>query len=615
MKTIKSKIFVGVAFLFAVILVLSFIGIVFINRLAQASRGTIVDNYTTVDYTMNMLRSLADLHAQHLQIIANRTGTGFDSLAEASYQRHLEVFEKNLQLEANNLTEPGEVDLVHELQSNYRAYLNTFEKLHTGNAPTHNSGQEALEPLYLNVRATIEAIYRLNRDAILNKNSRAQQTAARVTSYMFVVAVASILATFSFVFTFPARIVKPITALTEKIKAISERHYDQQLEVNSRDEIGALAGAFNVMATRLKEYEVKHIDQILLEKKRMESLVQSLQDGVLVLDHDKKVVLANGTLLELTNLTAKDFESQYVPDLAARNDLIRTMIQPVMHADEEWSSNDGEPIRIVRHDQELFFKVETIAIRGFSETSQQEKVIGHLILLKNVTQYRLRDVAKTNLIATASHELKTPLSSINLSLKLLEDTRLGSLNEEQKNVVQSLRQQSNRLNRVVNELLNYSQIETGNIKLQIATVRPADVLDLAVTALLVLISEKKIQIETQMDEPLPDIQADLEKTVWVLVNLLSNAIRYSKEHDTITLSVTAQSAGVCFSVRDHGPGIPQGDQKKLFQRYVQVGQKLRQGWGLGLAISREFVQAQGGRIWVESEVGQGSAFSFVLPRT
>lgn len=474
--------------------------------------------------------------------------------------------------------------------------------------------QENLREKYLQVRSTVIDIYQLNMDAILKKTEIAEQTADRVTLYMTVVAALSILITISFILTFPAKVIKPIVVLTEKIRAISERDYNQQLAVESKDEIGKLAKAFNIMAARLKEYEEKHIDQILFEKKRMESLMESLQDGVLVLDEQRRIVLANPTVSELTHLKSEELLSLYAPDVAARNDLVREMIQPIMNAKPPGEAEEQNLIRIVKDNREMFFKLETSEIKIYSEVLRQERFIDYLILLRNVTHYQEHDTAKTNLLATVLHELKTPLSSINLSLKLLEDTRLGKLNEEQQNVVGSLRQQGNRLSRVIKELLEYSQIESGNIRLKFSPVRPDDVIDLAVSALMMLIGEKDIRLETDIEEGLPALHADIEKTVWVLVNILSNAIRYSKKGDTIKIGLKAQPEGVRFFVTDSGPGIAEEDQAKLFQRYVQVGQKSQQGWGLGLAISKEFVQAQGGKIWVESEVGRGSTFSFSLPR-
>jgi len=137
--------------------------------------------------------------------------------------------------------------------------------------------------------------------------------------------------------------------------------------------------------------------------------------------------------------------------------------------------------------------------------------------------------------------------------------------------------------------------------------------DYAATSLMIVLSEKKILLETEIEENLPPITADVEKTVWVLMNLLSNAIRYSKEGGKIILSAKLNGDSVKFSVEDFGPGIPNEDLEKLFKRFSQVGQRSKQGWGLGLAISKEFVQAQDGKIWVESQLGKGSIFSFSLP--
>lgn len=614
MKTIKSKIFTGLTFLFTVIFLLSLMGIIFVRQLSNQSRGTIVDNYSTVDYAVNMLRHLDDMYSWQRKNFDGGKSAAEDSLARSTYDLSRAEFEKNLQLETNNITEAGEGELVNELHAGYRNYLNTFEKLQPGRDLEPAVRESILREAYLEVRFSILEIYKMNMAAILDRNQQAQQTARDVTIYMSVIGFCSIVITLFFLFTFPGKIVKPVNALTEKIKAISERNYNQQLQIDSQDEIGELARAFNIMAARLHEYEEKHIDQLLFEKKRMESLVESLHDGVLVLDEQRRIVLANPTISELTHLKSEELLSLYAPDVAARNDLVREMIQPIMNAKPPGEGEDQNLIRIVKDNREMFFKLETSEIKIYSEALRQERFIGYLILLRNVTHYQERDTAKTNLLATVLHELKTPLSSINLSLKLLEDTRMGKLNEEQQNVVKSLRQQGNRLSRVIKELLEYSQIESGNIRLKFSPVRPDDVIDLAVSALMMLIGEKEIRLETDIEEGLPAIHADIEKTVWVLVNILSNAIRYSQKGDTIKIGLKAEPEGVRFFVSDGGPGIAEEDQAKLFQRYVQVGQKSQQGWGLGLAISKEFVQAQGGKIWVESAVGRGSTFSFVLPR-
>ncbi|HEY6435263.1 MAG TPA: ATP-binding protein, partial [Ignavibacteriaceae bacterium] len=337
----------------------------------------------------------------------------------------------------------------------------------------------------------------------------------------------------------------------------------------------------------------------------------NLEDGVLLIDENKNVVVVNNKILEITGLKESEIISHYLPDVAAHNDLVREIYKNTLGNNPE--SDSAKPLQIIFNNEEFFYKVEKEEIKTYSEFSRQETYIGHLILLKDITQFQIRDTAKTNLLATASHELKTPLSSINLSLKLLENKKLGELNKDQSEVINSLRQQSNRLSRVINELLDYSQIETGNIKLNFTWVKPEDVIELGVTALVMQAAEKNIHFETEIEENLPEVRADLEKVVFVFVNILNNAIRYSKQNDEIKFIANKGDGEVFFSIIDHGPGISKEDQEKLFQRFTQVGKKSGQGWGLGLAISKEFIQAQNGRIWIKSESGKGSTFIFTLP--
>jgi len=609
MKTIKSKISFGVIFLFAVILLLSVLGTLFINQLAQKSKGTIVDNYSSVDYTMSLTNSLDEMYTIQLQVLEKRKLE--DTILTTVYPRSKSLFENKLQLETNNITEIGEGELVNQLHSAYRDFINACERYKNRSLVT-KADLEIVREKYLSVKKSILGIYTLNMSAITHKTNDLQTTADNIIIYMSVVATLSILITLSFIFTFPTKIVEPIKELTEKIKSISEGNYDQKLELKSKDELGELANAFNTMAARLKLYDAKQIDRLLFEQKRLEAVVHSFEDGILFIDENRKVVLVNPIILQLTGLKEEDILHHYIPEIAGYNDLIKEIYKSVSL---KFSDSDVEikPLRIAHDGKEFFFNIETEEIISFAESEKKETFIGSLILLRNITKYQERDKAKTNLLATASHELKTPLSSINLSLKLLDDKRVGELNDEQKDIINSLRQHSNRLSRVINELLDYSQIETGNIRLKFSAVKPDIVLDIGVTALMMQVSEKNINLQTYVEEDLPEIQIDIEKLVFVFINILNNAIRYSKKGDDIIVEVKKALNDVEFSIKDNGPGISKEDKDKLFQRFTQVGSVNKQGWGLGLAISKEFVQAQGGRIWVESEAGKGSKFIFSLP--
>ena len=498
MKKLKSKITLGVLFLFLVIVLLSILGIFFTNKLAEETKGTIVNNYTSVEYSFQMLGSSENMYLLHHQQL--RTMTFDDSVLTGSIKNQKNIFEEKLNQETNNITEAGETELVKQLHKEYKDYQNIFLELKSEKSFNDDDFNQLYQQ-YVSLRSVITEIYNMNMFAIQKKSNDLQKIAGEITIYMSVVATASILIALFFILSFPSKIVGPIKDLTEKIKSISDRNYNQKLEVSSKDELGELASAFNIMAERLKLYEAKHIDQLLSEQRRMEALVHNLDDGVLLIDENKKVVLANKTILDITGLKENDIESHYMPDIAAQNDLVREVYKYTLNLDME--NNSVKPLRIVFNNEEFFYNIEKEEIKTYSELSHQETFIGYLILLKNITQFQARDTAKTNLLATVSHELKTPLSSINLSLKLLDDKRVGSLNEEQKEVINSLRQQSSRLSRVINELLDYSQIETGNIRLKFSVVKPDLVVDIGITALTMQLSEKNIDLQTNVEEYLP----------------------------------------------------------------------------------------------------------------
>jgi two-component system, NtrC family, sensor histidine kinase KinB len=607
MKKIRSKIFAGLVFLFAVIILLSVLGIVFINQLASASKGTLSDNYRSVEYTMKMLKSLDRMYDYKNGILSAGKENSAIEMNDKGYSSEKQEFINNFNAERKNVTETGEKEIVNELYTNYTGFLDLIEQ-----SPNNNISINARDSYYL-TRQSIVDIYNINMSAIQKINIKIEETAKRVSYWMILVGVLSIIITLSFIIKYPGSIVNPILELTDKIKAISIGNYDQQLKFSSNDELGDLALAFNIMAGRLKEYEENTLDTLLIEKKRLDAVIENLLDAVFILDENKVFLMANRGALNLTGLRKEDIAGKYAPDIAMRNDLLREMIKGlVKNGDNENKDDDEKPIKIIQNKKEYYFSREIIEIKTKPSGSDIERIIGYILLLKNITLFEERDVAKTNLIATVSHELKTPISSINLSLKLLEDNRIGELNDEQKNLIVSIRQQSVRLSKMVNELLDFSQTETGNIKLKISKVRPEDIIDLSVTAIMMLLSEKKIQINLNISNNLPDVKADLEKTVWVLVNLITNAMRYTAENGYIDLNAEINNDFVKFSVKDNGPGISKEDQEKIFKRFVQVGNK-NKGTGLGLAISKEFVQAQGGKISVESELGKGSSFSFFLP--
>jgi signal transduction histidine kinase len=199
-----------------------------------------------------------------------------------------------------------------------------------------------------------------------------------------------------------------------------------------------------------------------------------------------------------------------------------------------------------------------------------------------------------------------------MGVKLLQDNRVGELNTEQKNIVTTLFDEMGRISRITNELLDLSQVETGNIKLNIKKAHPKDIIPTAIEAVKFQAERKNVTVQVKIDSAIPEVLADFDKTAWVLVNYLTNAIRYSPENGSIIVKGLVVDKQVEFSVKDEGPGIEKKYMSRLFEKFYQVP-GTPSGTGLGLAISKEFIEAQQGSVSVTSEIGKGSSFSFTLP--
>ena len=302
--------------------------------------------------------------------------------------------------------------------------------------------------------------------------------------------------------------------------------------------------------------------------------------------------------------------------VAQENDLLREILRPleVQAAQREQAVADAPLLRIAQQGEEAFYRLAVQELVSFNEALDKNEFVGQILTLRNVSDYKKLDQVKSNFLATVSHELKTPLSSINLNTKLLQDERLPA--DERQRITGYIRQETQRLQRMVGELLDVSRLDAGTgIHLDVRPTSLAAVVGFATATVQPQLDDKHLPLVLQLAPDLPEVRADVEKTTWVLINLLANAIRYSPTGEALTVRAAAAGAFVQVSVLDRGPGIAAEHHERIFQRFAQLPDKAgyRGGSGLGLSIAREFITTQGGRLWVESELGSGSTFHFTLP--
>jgi PAS domain S-box-containing protein len=570
---IKTKLTLGVGLLFILIILLSVMATIYINALKSDTNNILIANYKSLQYSRNMLVALED-----------------------SDPEDLNKFDQNLKLEENNITETGEDDVAQDLRSNFESLKKT---------PHDPSLEKA-------IRKDISLLMGMNMEGIQRKSEQAKKTATNASIYIAISGTCCFLIAFVLLVNLPSHIADPIRDLTKGIEQIANENYAERIHLESHNEFGALAKSFNTMAQKLEEYNSSSLARLMMEKKRIETLINNMNDPVIGLDEDLKVIFANEEAFKLSGISADDMIGYQVQDLAVRNDLIRKLIQDIMIGKPQEVNAKYEPIKIFSNNKEGYFEKETVHISIVPTGEQKPQLIGHVIILKNITAYKELDFAKTNFIATVSHEFKTPIAAIKMSLQLLENKQIGNLNAEQQNLVSSIKDDTGRLLKITGELLNMTQVESGNIQLSLMPTDAKEIFQYAINANKTQADQKRIKLNLTLPETLPKVFADNEKTAWVLTNLISNAIRYSHENSEIKLVIQQNEDKLTFAVKDSGQGIAPQYLDKIFDRYFKVPGTKKEGTGLGLAISKEFIEAQGGHVFVESEYGAGSTFAFTL---
>src|SRR5579872_929875 len=383
---LKTKLSIGLIFLFVVIVLFGVLGLYYINRLSDEGRQVLQNNYESMVYCNRMLQALEDLRTD---------------------KNALNTFRENMAKQQGNITEVGEKEATDDLVKN-------FNELLTDPADPSN---------YVDIRRSINKIQELNELAIFRKSAVARKTADGAKDILTILFTILTLVAFTFIFNLPGIISDPIRSLAEGIRAIADKDYKRRIYLRQGDEFGELALAFNTMAQKLDEYENSNLAQVTFEKSRIETIINQMRDGIIGLDDKRNILFLNAVAEKLLGLREAEIAGRYAPDVAVANDLMRKLLR------DEPENND---LKIFADDKESYFSKDVLNV------TNNEAIIGQVIVLRNITLFHELNEAKTNFIATVSHELKTPISSIKMTARLLTDPRIGTLNNEQQELIRSI---------------------------------------------------------------------------------------------------------------------------------------------------------------------------------
>ncbi len=457
------------------------------------------------------------------------------------------------------------------------------------------------------VKAASAAVTKLNEENMKQANAAAHRAAevslAGFTAGLVAVAALAVLVVAQTVRT----ILRPIRSVTRSVLAIGEGDLDQVVPVTSADELGHLAEAFNLMARQLRHYRQTDYSRLVRAQRTAQATIDSFPDPVLVLNPDGRVEMANPAARRLHGLAsaADGRDLTWAAPEPLRGPLSDALTQQRPHLPEHFD----QVLSLAEDGRERSFLPRILPIRDPYGQS-----LGAAVLLADVTRFRLLDQVKSDLVATVSHEMKTPLASIRMAVHLLLEEAVGPLTPKQTELLLDARDNAERLLATVNHLLELARLEQGRQNLDLRPASPRELLTAAAEVVRPRAEDRGVSVTVDVPDDLPTVAADPERLGLALGNLLDNALTYTDPGGRISLSAAAVDGGVTLTVTDTGVGIPPAQLPRLFERFSRIpGQSRGQGTGLGLAIVREIVSAHGGTIVCDSRPGEGTVFRLNLP--
>jgi NtrC-family two-component system sensor histidine kinase KinB len=594
---LRNRILLGLAPIFILLIAMGIYAVSLFAKLGGAVDVILRENFRSVLAAQNMKES-----AERMDSGLFFSLVGEEERGRQMYSENVPIFRKNLTAELNNITLPGEQELADKVAQLHQQYVKRAEGFwaSTDLSERRKMYFDEMLPTFTAIKDTANEILRINQDNMLKADRDARALSGKSTRYMIIVLGGGLLMAALFAARLQKSILRPIRALTASSKELGEGNLDQVVPVLSRDELGQLADAFNKMAGKLRAYRQVTGDQILQARQMTEITFSAFPDAIFVLSQDGKIDFKNPAADRLLAKLGKDYLPSPVQAEAER----------VLKGGGDFlPANFAKALCLRLDDKETFILPRVIGMRD-----EHGNVFGAAVILQDVTRFRLLDDVKTNLVSTVSHELKTPLTSVRMGLHLLLEEKIGALNPKQTELLLAAREDSERLLRMINDLLDLARIESGSRRMSLERKSPNDLVKKAVSGLSDIAEARDVRLRSEVEAGLPEVAVEPQQIFHVFSNFVSNGVKYSRTGEEVVISARRDDqGGVRFSVTDHGPGIPLQYQPRMFEKFFRVPGRDSHGVGLGLAIVREIVTAHDGRVGLSSQPGKGSEFFFVLP--
>jgi two-component system phosphate regulon sensor histidine kinase PhoR len=411
----------------------------------------------------------------------------------------------------------------------------------------------------------------------------------------------AIIISFSVGFIIAGKIGQPIIQMTHAAREIARGDFSKLIRTDLRDEIGDLAHSFNVMSLELQN----KIETLTKEIDEKQAILSGMIEGVIAIDQDQRIILINSTAEVMFDISCDKALDRFHWEII-RISKLNALFQEVL----ETGNNKVEELTL-HYREERMLQVQMAAIPDEEGVPWAVVAVFH-----DITEIRRLENVRKEFVANVSHELKTPLTSIKGSIETLQE---GAINDSENSLrfINIIKKHSDRLERLIDDLLDLSQIESGKIEMDFEPVNLSEIVNGVASNFEEITSQKGQKINVNIPSGLPYVLADEEKIETVLTNLLDNAVKYTPEFGEITISAVAKDSEVQIEVADTGIGIPAKELPRVFERFYRVDNTRSRelgGTGLGLSIVKHIVEAHGGTVNAQSELGIGSRVAFTLPK-
>ena len=597
---LKSKILLGYGLVLGLMVLVGGWGTFNLRRLGKASDAILQENYRSILAAENIIDAIERQDSAVLLAILDNK-----SQAKTQFYQGEVSFLQWLGRAKDNITITEEKTILNSLESKYKTYLKSVNLSEI----TIEQYYADIFPLFTEIRDLSAQLREVNQETMVSASDEAQRVSQQAIWSMILALGTAASLGLIFSLLLADRITKPISQTITATEKIAEGNYEVEITVASQDELGILATEINNMSQKLKVFHELNVGKVIVEQQRNEAIIQSIGDGIIVVDENLNIITLNSQAASLVNLKPQLAVNNYFLDVFENSAIATYLKETITTGKSPKLEDDQKIITIERDNKTKYYQFNITPV-----VTMDSSTIGSIILLQDITNFKELDKLKSEFVATASHELRTPLTGMAMSLNLLQETTESKLSESEIELLDAANKDVERLRSLVNDLLDLSKIESGRIDLEFTAVEVEFLLNRAIATLQIQAQNKNITLKIEDIQPLPKVKVDANKILWVLTNLIANAIRYTDSEGEIKLQAQQNRDWIYISVQDNGAGIPKEYRSKIFDKFVQVKtEKDVGGTGLGLAICKEIVKAHGGTIWVDSILGEGSTFTFTLP--